>query len=520
MPVNTGSLGSTITFSDLQTFYGGSHPISLSEYYRGGAEVPSTALTGANPYTGTTSFSGSGTGSGGSSGISVSVANQDTTSGGGTLAVTQSITQGRYIYSWSGAGTLNFSVRVTSTGFGTVAWGSRVNGGGSQRPSVTNNLGGAVGNGRNSFNQSGYTHFRADAVGSGNSPNGAGRIDATFTYTGAVSGAGSVQIFSTGGGISPTLTNSSTAAAVTVSRRAFTFTNNTGQVINFSGTGNGTSANNSSLARGGTTTTGIVSGASEAWNFSYSYLDAGSGSGSSDATVAGIFANVTAQTVTTTNPNASVATLTGSGQSVSAVNIPAGDVDFTLSATPRSDDNLNVLFATGQIDRSGLTLTTNAPVPFRVGDGTPASGLGPGRSGYFDFNFSNRGVGNTFTLRVTGNIPSARTWAGFAGNIGGAPSHANGVISLVNNAQTSTSTVQDISFTNNTGSNVIFSSSSTGGARTLNNGATAQVQDNGASSNWSFAYRYAPSTQPANTAIPTSGTTSLNQFNSPGNASP
>ena len=236
--------------------------------------------------------------------------------------------------------------------------------------------------------------------------------------------------------------------------------------------------------------------------------------------MAGIFANVTAQTVTTTNPNASVATLTGSGQSVSAVNIPAGDVDFTLSATPRSDDNLNVLFATGQIDRSGLTLTTNAPVPFRVGDGTPASGLGPGRSGYFDFNFSNRGVGNTFTLRVTGNIPSARTWAGFAGNIGGAPAHANGVITLVNNAQTSTSTVQDISFTNNTGSNVIFSSSSTGGARTLNNGATAQVQDNGASSNWSFAYRYAPSTQPANTAIPTSGTTSLNQFNSPGNASP
>ena len=42
MPVNSGSDGTTISFSDLQTAYGGSHPISLSEYYRGGTEVPNT----------------------------------------------------------------------------------------------------------------------------------------------------------------------------------------------------------------------------------------------------------------------------------------------------------------------------------------------------------------------------------------------------------------------------------------------------------------------------------------------
>ena len=42
MAVNSGTLGTTISWSDLQAAYGGSHPISLSEYYRGGTEVPST----------------------------------------------------------------------------------------------------------------------------------------------------------------------------------------------------------------------------------------------------------------------------------------------------------------------------------------------------------------------------------------------------------------------------------------------------------------------------------------------
>ena len=39
MAVNGGA-GNEISFSDLQTFYGGSNPISLSEYYRGGVRFP------------------------------------------------------------------------------------------------------------------------------------------------------------------------------------------------------------------------------------------------------------------------------------------------------------------------------------------------------------------------------------------------------------------------------------------------------------------------------------------------
>ena len=45
MGVNSGGSGSTVSFSDLQSAYGGSHPISISEYYRGGSLVPSTSTS-------------------------------------------------------------------------------------------------------------------------------------------------------------------------------------------------------------------------------------------------------------------------------------------------------------------------------------------------------------------------------------------------------------------------------------------------------------------------------------------
>ena len=55
MPVNGGA-GNAISFSEIQTFYGGTNPISLSEYYRGGSEVPGTStVVAANSDSGTTS---------------------------------------------------------------------------------------------------------------------------------------------------------------------------------------------------------------------------------------------------------------------------------------------------------------------------------------------------------------------------------------------------------------------------------------------------------------------------------
>ena len=47
MPVNDGT-GSQISFSDLQTAFGGMHPISLSEYYRGGEVGTTRTVVAAN----------------------------------------------------------------------------------------------------------------------------------------------------------------------------------------------------------------------------------------------------------------------------------------------------------------------------------------------------------------------------------------------------------------------------------------------------------------------------------------
>lgn len=50
-----GGAGNAISFSELQTYYGGSNPISLSEYYRGGDEVPGDQVAAQSNTSGTTS---------------------------------------------------------------------------------------------------------------------------------------------------------------------------------------------------------------------------------------------------------------------------------------------------------------------------------------------------------------------------------------------------------------------------------------------------------------------------------
>ena len=509
MPVNTGSLGQTISFSDLQTYYGGSHPISLSEYYRGAGEVPRTAIAGANPYTGTTSFSGSGSGSGGSSGIGVNVQNSSTTTGGGTLNITQGFVaaQSIHTFSWTGGGTIDLTVSVTAEGVGITCdpgWFTGETVGAAGLTVVrTVTRGNAEGRSR-IFTSGDYSFQNALRIGSGNQAPGG--LTGTYRWTGTVTGSGQVAV--RGPSVTTAIvTNSSTGAPVTVQRRTFTFTNNTGQVLNFSGTGNGAAANNGSLGLGASVSTGVVNGASEAWSFNYNYLDAGSGSGSSSTTTAGIGVAVASRQVTVNNPGGVAVTL--GGDSGRDVMLPEGQVDFTMTIGS-VQNRTEGLFTSDSFDFTGLSTDDLQPI---FGNGRPrpgGNGLGTAFAGWFIPNSA-----ATITVRVTGTIATALTWVSHPITTNPRPS-----FSLVNNAQTTTATVQDISFTNNAGRDVIFSSGTTGGARTLTNGASAQVQNGGDSSNWSFAYRYAPSTQPANTAIPESGTTSLDQFNAPGNAAP
>ena len=205
---------------------------------------------------------------------------------------------------------------------------------------------------------------------------------------------------------------------------------------------------------------------------------------------AGITATVTPQA-----PTFQEATLTGSGQSVSAVNIPAGDVDFTISATPRTDDNLNLLFSTDSYDASGLTITTNAPVPFRVGGGTPTQPGAAGSSGWFDFNFSERGVGNTFTVRVTGTVATARTWDGFQGNAGGAPASSNGNITLTNNPAPPVAIASGNNDLSTSASERSFGSTSAVAGNTFSGGVDSSVRSD------AWYVRFSVSSSPADYSV-------------------
>jgi hypothetical protein len=66
----------TISFDDLQTEFGGTHPISLAEFYKGGALVPSTPANAGVPTSGTISlddFHGASGAGGGGGGVSASI---------------------------------------------------------------------------------------------------------------------------------------------------------------------------------------------------------------------------------------------------------------------------------------------------------------------------------------------------------------------------------------------------------------------------------------------------------------
>ena len=90
-----GGAGNAISLSEVQTFYGGSNPISMSEYYRGGSEVPSTAtVVASNSDSGTTSAT---------SGSVAAVVSNDSTS--------STIT---------GAGAVSFTIDTGSAGGSTV----------------------------------------------------------------------------------------------------------------------------------------------------------------------------------------------------------------------------------------------------------------------------------------------------------------------------------------------------------------------------------------------------------------
>ena len=104
-----GGAGNAISLSEIQTFYGGSNPASLSEYYRNGSEVPQTS-------------SASGT----SSSTVNSIAAAVTSLGSGRSGFSTTITQSNSPFSVSSLTNGNWNVIRENAGSGTGTWTARV----------------------------------------------------------------------------------------------------------------------------------------------------------------------------------------------------------------------------------------------------------------------------------------------------------------------------------------------------------------------------------------------------------
>ena len=107
MAVNGGA-GNAISLSEIQTFYGGSSPASMSEYYRNGSNVPQTSSA-----------------SGSSSSTVNSIAAVVSTIATGYLSFSTTITQGNSGFS-GGQSNGNWNVIRENAGSGTGTWTARV----------------------------------------------------------------------------------------------------------------------------------------------------------------------------------------------------------------------------------------------------------------------------------------------------------------------------------------------------------------------------------------------------------
>ena len=236
MPVNGGG-NTSVAFSEIQTAFGGSNPISLSEYYRGGEVNTVRTILAAG--------SGSGSGDGSAASISVDVQNSNTTTtsvGALSTQFGQAGTRGNY-------NTSNLSfLRLRASGMGNHT---------------------VVFNGTQifSYQQDDNPGFEYNLRGP-RYQSGDGGISSSGTSVGRGSLTWSGFRQGTTAGVNYSVIGTRTSSTTTVQRRRFVFTNNTGQTISLTATGNG-STTTSSVSSGGTLTIGPVNGSGQGWSVSY-----------------------------------------------------------------------------------------------------------------------------------------------------------------------------------------------------------------------------------------------------------
>lgn len=213
MGVDNGA-GTPISFSEIQAFYGGAHPISISEYYRGGDEVPTTRTIVSK-----VAASASGTASNTTAQIAVTVTSQTNNTGSISITTNQNIS--------SGQGNVNFTITSATAWIHILPITEDADGGSGSGRAIINgtsrNCTDNTGNGGPCNNPNGW--FLRGPAANGASPSPLGQGSPLFIGT---VGAGTVTVRHVAGVRSNIRIGTRTA----VTTYNHTITNNSGVTVN------------------------------------------------------------------------------------------------------------------------------------------------------------------------------------------------------------------------------------------------------------------------------------------------
>ena len=479
MGVNGGA-GNTISFSEIQAFYGGSGEISISEYARGGDNVPSS-ITGAS-----TATSSSGAATKNDFGITQSTGTQFT----GNL------------------GSLTFrSVSSYTVTADDAIVGLGGNAGASdQNPSHT------------------WTITRSGSVVFGPTALSAAGAESSSLYLGSP-GSGQYQAYLKGpawnsAGTSPLLSTSFQAQAgdvvtpnttgdarITSQRRSgvtiydVTFTNNNSTGDTYTLASSSTAHSTKSVYAAGDSQKVLDDSTSNSWTIAYDNVTgAGAGTAGDISVSAPFYTGSAANTMSDTSEQTRASQSVGSGNDGLAMSI-----------------SYTVLASDAQIELGGGGFDNIGGDETQLSSGWSASGA---------LSLSNQGAGLVFKGPAYNNKLG---FSGFLSSRGTSGTIGTGTLTLTTNAGTNSGALSiktarrngAITFTNNNSSTAYaLGSSSTGGAGNIAASGTRSVNTGTTSTNPSWAVHFDTSTGNCNTNIPatiSSGNpVNLDLFNAPG----
>ena len=469
MAVNGGS-GNAISLGEIQAFYGGSAPTSLSEYNRGGSLVPSTFAGSATATTGTSSQTVD------DFGVTV------TTIGTGYTGFSTTITQGNSPFSVSNLTNGNWNVIRENAGSGTASWTARV------LNSATTLSGSCDGkaltvtkNGSNAFTPLG------NSGGSWSVSCSPGDV-IVWTCSGGIGGGGTInrsQNWSWSG--SPAIqytanTNGGSTGSITAYNVVFANNTSTGDTYTLTSGSTGSET----VYSPGESQTVTGNGSSNSWVIAYDNVT-GAGAGSAgDINVTIVGPNYTGALGSMTSRGTAY-TVTADDAVIEIVGVVSNDASSggSITVVHRVNSGSNISQTRSHGGQPGAHIISYYTGPAANG----ASGGG--------INNGSLSAGDVVYFISSTSVEQQQ-----------------GVYSRRRSAQYTTR------FTNSGSQSYTLGSSTTGGAAVIAAGATRDVNTTSTSNNPSWAVYFDTSSGNCNTNVPTSigsgNTANFNIFNAPG----